>query len=61
MPKEIEALWRQAATITELLDTDLQVGETGPESTDSEKEREREMMEVAEREEQRLRETSTEV
>lgn len=61
LPKEIEALWRQAATITELLDTDLQVGETGPESTDSEKEREREMMEVAEREEQRLRETSTEV
>ncbi len=34
--------------------SDLQVGERGPESTDSEREREREMIEVAEREEERF-------
>lgn len=39
-------LWRRAATIRPLSDSDLQVGERGPESTDSEKEREREMMEA---------------
>uniref|UniRef100_A0A3B4TWD6 CDC-like kinase 2b n=1 Tax=Seriola dumerili TaxID=41447 RepID=A0A3B4TWD6_SERDU len=54
LPEAVQFLWRQAATITPLSGTDLQVGERGPESTDSEKEREREMIEVAEREEERL-------
>ncbi|KAM4735238.1 meiotic recombination protein REC8 homolog [Anableps anableps] len=61
LPEEIQALWRRAATITPLSGTDLQVGERGPESTDSEREREREMMEAAEGEEQRVDEISTEV
>lgn len=50
MPEEVQFLWRQSATITPLSGSDLQVGERGPESTDSEREREREMMEVSERE-----------
>lgn len=50
MPEEIQFLWRQSATITPLSGSDLQVGERGPESTDSEREREREMIEVPERE-----------
>ncbi|XP_072249374.1 meiotic recombination protein REC8 homolog [Leuresthes tenuis] len=54
LPDEVLFLWRQAATITPLSGADLLVGERGPESTDSEREREREVMEVAEREEQRL-------
>lgn len=54
MPEEVLFLWRQAATITPVPGSDLQVGERGPESTDSEKEREREMAEAAEREEERL-------
>lgn len=41
-------LWGRAATITPVSGSDLQVGERGPESTDSEKEREREMVEAAE-------------
>lgn len=56
LPEEVQSLWRQAATITPIPGTDLQVGERGPESTDSEKEREREMIEAAEaaeREEER--------
>ncbi|XP_030014269.1 meiotic recombination protein REC8 homolog [Sphaeramia orbicularis] len=48
LPEELLFLWRQAATITPLSGSDLQVGERGPESTDSEKEREREMLEMAE-------------
>ncbi|XP_059196109.1 meiotic recombination protein REC8 homolog [Centropristis striata] len=48
LPEEVEFLWRQAATIQPLLDSDLPVGERGPESTDSEREREREMAEAAE-------------
>ncbi|MEQ2275304.1 hypothetical protein XENORESO_001607, partial [Xenotaenia resolanae] len=61
LPEEIQCLWRRAAAIMPLLGSDLQVGERGPESTDSEREREWEMMEVAEREEQRLKEIPTEV
>ena len=48
LPEEVQFLWRQAATVAPLSGLDLQVGERGPESTDSEKEREREMVEMAE-------------
>ncbi|KAM9852092.1 meiotic recombination protein REC8 homolog [Aulostomus maculatus] len=58
LPEELLLLWRQAATITPLPGDDLQVGERGPESTDSERERERE---VAEREEDRPEVSSEEV
>uniref|UniRef100_A0A8C5GEL1 Rad21/Rec8-like protein N-terminal domain-containing protein n=1 Tax=Gouania willdenowi TaxID=441366 RepID=A0A8C5GEL1_GOUWI len=54
LPEEIQVLWRQAANITPILGLNLQVGERGIESTDSEREREQEMMEAAEREERRL-------
>ncbi|XP_047189691.1 meiotic recombination protein REC8 homolog [Scophthalmus maximus] len=54
LPEVVEFLWKQAANITPVSGSDLQVGERGPESTDSEKEREREMVEPAEREEERL-------
>ncbi|XP_070690971.1 meiotic recombination protein REC8 homolog [Pempheris klunzingeri] len=54
LPEELQFLWRRAATVTAVSGSDLQVGERGPESTDSEKERERETVEVAEREEERL-------
>ncbi|XP_030605149.1 meiotic recombination protein REC8 homolog [Archocentrus centrarchus] len=50
LPEEVQFLWRQSATITPLSGSDLQAGERGPESTDSEKEGEREMMEAHERE-----------
>ncbi|XP_062279093.1 meiotic recombination protein REC8 homolog [Scomber scombrus] len=54
LPEEVMFLWRQAATISPLSGSDLQVGERGPESTDSEKEKEAEMVEMmAEREERR--------
>lgn len=61
LPDEIQHLWRKAATIAPIPGSDLQVGERGPESTDSEKETEREMMEVPEREEQRLEPSPEEV
>ncbi|XP_026228666.1 meiotic recombination protein REC8 homolog [Anabas testudineus] len=64
LPEEVHSLWRQAATITPVSGSDLQVGERGPESTDSEKEREREMVEAAEaaqREEERLEVSPKEV
>ncbi|XP_068592523.1 meiotic recombination protein REC8 homolog [Cebidichthys violaceus] len=48
LPEEVLFLWRRAATITPVSGSDLQVGDRGPESTDSEKERERKMVEVAE-------------
>ncbi|XP_049440003.1 meiotic recombination protein REC8 homolog [Epinephelus fuscoguttatus] len=48
LPEEVLFLWGRAATITPVSGSDLQVGERGPESTDSEKEREREMVEAAE-------------
>ncbi|XP_068998801.1 meiotic recombination protein REC8 homolog [Embiotoca jacksoni] len=48
LPEEVQFLWRQAATITPVLSMNLWVVERGPESTDSE--REREMMEVAQTE-----------
>ncbi|KAK5922219.1 hypothetical protein CgunFtcFv8_019503 [Champsocephalus gunnari] len=48
LPEELLLLWKQAATITPLSGSDLQVGERGPESTDSEKEREHAMVEAAE-------------
>ncbi|XP_053288304.1 meiotic recombination protein REC8 homolog [Pleuronectes platessa] len=54
LPEEVLSLWQQAAKISPLSGSDLQVGERGPESTDSEKERDREMVEVSEREEERL-------
>ncbi|KAK2844645.1 hypothetical protein Q5P01_011304 [Channa striata] len=53
LPEEVQFLWRQSATVTPLSGSDLQVGERGPESTDSEKEREREMLEALERKEER--------
>ncbi|KAK0139118.1 Meiotic recombination protein REC8 [Merluccius polli] len=40
LPEAIQLLWRQAATITPLSGLDLQVGERGVESTDSERDRE---------------------
>nr|XP_046256688.1 dual specificity protein kinase CLK2b isoform X2 [Scatophagus argus] len=51
---EVLSLWRQAAAVTPLPGLDLQVGERGPESTESEKESEREMIEEAAREEERF-------
>ncbi|XP_044063891.1 meiotic recombination protein REC8 homolog isoform X2 [Siniperca chuatsi] len=60
LPEDVQFLWRRAATVTPLSGSDLQVGQRGPESTDSEKEREREMVEMveaaeaSEREEERL-------
>ncbi|KAJ4930496.1 hypothetical protein JOQ06_024807 [Pogonophryne albipinna] len=48
LPEELLLLWKQAATITPLSGSDLQVGERGLESTDSEKEREHAMVEAAE-------------
>ncbi|KAM9353476.1 meiotic recombination protein REC8 homolog [Symphorus nematophorus] len=63
LPDEVQFLWRRAATVTPLSGSDLQVGERGPESTDSEKEREREMVEAAEtaeREQERLEATEKE-
>ncbi|XP_068614160.1 meiotic recombination protein REC8 homolog [Brachionichthys hirsutus] len=49
LPEEVGDLWRRAATVTSASGSDLRLGERGPESTDSEKER----VEVAEREEER--------
>lgn len=54
LPPEVQFLWKQAATITPLPGLELQAGERGPESTDSEKEKEQEMVEAAEREEEML-------
>ncbi|KAM7383401.1 hypothetical protein PAMP_003057 [Pampus punctatissimus] len=51
LPEEVLLLWRQAAVITPVSGSDLQVREGGPESTDSEKEREHEMAEREERDE----------
>uniref|UniRef100_A0A096LZ74 Rad21/Rec8-like protein N-terminal domain-containing protein n=1 Tax=Poecilia formosa TaxID=48698 RepID=A0A096LZ74_POEFO len=51
LPEEILSLWRRAAVITPLSGPDLQVGDRGPESTDSEREREREAMQEAAAEE----------
>ncbi|XP_028281104.1 meiotic recombination protein REC8 homolog [Parambassis ranga] len=48
LPEEVQFLWRQAAVITPVSDSDLQDGERGPESTDSD-----ERIEVAETEEGR--------
>ncbi|XP_034030588.1 meiotic recombination protein REC8 homolog [Thalassophryne amazonica] len=50
LPQDVLFLWRQAAVITPLSGSDLQVGERGLESTDSEKERE---LETAPREDER--------
>lgn len=46
LPEAVQFLWRQAATITPIPGSDLQVGDRGPESSDSQ--------EAAEREEERL-------
>ncbi|XP_031708889.1 meiotic recombination protein REC8 homolog [Anarrhichthys ocellatus] len=48
LPEEVLFLWRRSATITPVSGSDLQAGERGPESSESEKEREREMVEAAE-------------
>ncbi|KAF3839701.1 hypothetical protein F7725_018418 [Dissostichus mawsoni] len=48
LPEELLLLWKQAATITPLSGSDLQVGERGPESTDSEEKQKHEMVEAAE-------------
>ncbi|XP_062254984.1 meiotic recombination protein REC8 homolog [Platichthys flesus] len=61
LPEEVLSLWQQAANITPISGSDLQGGERGPESTDSEKERDREMVEVSEREEERLEHSPREV
>ncbi|XP_036931709.1 meiotic recombination protein REC8 homolog isoform X2 [Acanthopagrus latus] len=65
LPGEVLSLWRRAATVTPLSGSDLQVGERGAESTDSEKEREMveaaEAAEAAERETERLEFSSKEV
>ncbi|KAF6739543.1 REC8-like protein [Oryzias melastigma] len=51
LPCEVEFPWRRAAVITPLSGSDLQVGERGPESTDSEREREAEPMQAEDGEE----------
>ncbi|XP_073340728.1 meiotic recombination protein REC8 homolog [Pagrus major] len=62
LPEEVQFLWRQAATVTPVSGSDLQVGERGTESTDSEKEREIvEAAEAAEREVERLEFSSKEI
>ncbi|KAG7474121.1 meiotic recombination protein REC8-like [Solea senegalensis] len=61
LPEEVLSLWQRAATVTSVADSDLTVGERGPESTDSEKEREREMVEAAEKEEERRERSPREV
>ncbi|KAK1896173.1 Meiotic recombination protein REC8 like [Dissostichus eleginoides] len=48
LPEELLLLWKQAATITPLSGSDLQVGERGPESTDSEEKQKHEMVEEVE-------------
>uniref|UniRef100_UPI0037E893D5 meiotic recombination protein REC8 homolog n=1 Tax=Semicossyphus pulcher TaxID=241346 RepID=UPI0037E893D5 len=53
LPEQVQFLWKRAATVTPVSGSDLQVGDRGPESTDSEKERQREVMEAAERQEER--------
>ncbi|XP_045900243.1 meiotic recombination protein REC8 homolog isoform X2 [Micropterus dolomieu] len=53
LPKDVQFLWRRAATITAISGPDLQFGQRGTESSDSEKERQREMIEATEREEAR--------
>uniref|UniRef100_A0A671WUF4 Rad21/Rec8-like protein N-terminal domain-containing protein n=1 Tax=Sparus aurata TaxID=8175 RepID=A0A671WUF4_SPAAU len=62
LPEEVQLLWRRSATVAPLSGSDLQVGERGAESTDSEKEREMvEAAEAAERESERLEFSSKEV
>ncbi|XP_055359141.1 meiotic recombination protein REC8 homolog isoform X2 [Betta splendens] len=52
---QVQFLWRQAATITPRPGVDLRVGERGPESTESEEDKEQEMVEAGEeRQEQKL-------
>ncbi|XP_060905406.1 meiotic recombination protein REC8 homolog [Labrus mixtus] len=46
LPEQVLFLWRQAANIRPVSGPGLQVGEQGPESTDSERERQREMEEA---------------
>ncbi|XP_041798289.1 meiotic recombination protein REC8 homolog [Chelmon rostratus] len=52
LPDEVRSLWRRAATVTPVSGSELRVGERGPESTDSEGERE--VIEAATTEEERL-------
>lgn len=61
LPEEIQFLWRQAATIKPVSGSDLQIMEGDSESTDSERQREREALEAAEREEDRPEVSSKEV
>ncbi|XP_041650161.1 meiotic recombination protein REC8 homolog [Cheilinus undulatus] len=50
---EMQSLWKQAATITPLSGSDLQVGQRGSESTDSEMERQQAMLEEMEIEDEK--------
>ncbi|XP_034553839.1 meiotic recombination protein REC8 homolog [Notolabrus celidotus] len=61
LPAEVQFLWKRAATVTSLSGSDLQVGERGPESTDSERERQGEAPEAAEIEEGRFKLSPMEV
>lgn len=61
MPEEVQFLWRQAAIVTPVSGSNLQITEREAESTESEREREGEMVEAAEREEERLELSSKEV
>lgn len=61
LPEEVLFLWRQAAIVTPVSGSNLQITEREAESTESEREREGEMVEAAEREEERLELSSKEV
>ncbi|CAJ1062355.1 meiotic recombination protein REC8 homolog [Xyrichtys novacula] len=54
LPPEVLLLWRRAATVRSVSGSDLQVGERGPESTDTEREGQPETVEAAETEQERL-------
>lgn len=61
LPEAARFLWRQAATVTPLLGSDLQIGERESESTDSDKERGGREVEGAEGEEERVEQSPKEV
>lgn len=59
LPEAVRFLWKQAATVTPLLGSDLQIGERESESTDSDKERRGREVEGAQREEEERVELSS--
>ncbi|XP_029927982.1 meiotic recombination protein REC8 homolog [Myripristis murdjan] len=61
LPEALQLLWRPAAVITPLSGLDLQVGERGPDSTDSDREREQERASMAQREQETQELSSEEV